>query len=127
MNKIYEQLLRRLKKEYVPGTRVELVLLKDRFLKINPQERGTVLFVDDFGTIHVRWDCGIACGIVYGEDRCRKVEEKINDEILQSVCFDYYCKYISMMMEVIKVDCICRMKKYEELMNSGNQYKAYKH
>ena len=29
---------------------------------------GTVLHVDDIGTIHVSWDCGSSLGVVLGED-----------------------------------------------------------
>ena len=31
---------------------------------------GTVIAVDDVGTIHVAWDCGSSLGVVYGEDFC---------------------------------------------------------
>ena len=34
---------------------------------------GTVVFVDDIGTIHIKWDCGSTLGIVYGEDMRQKV------------------------------------------------------
>jgi hypothetical protein len=36
---------------------------------------GTVIGVDDIGTIHAKWDCGCTLGIVYGEDSCKIVEE----------------------------------------------------
>ena len=35
--------------------------------------KGTVVAVDDIGTIHVKWDNGSSLGIVLGEDLCRKV------------------------------------------------------
>lgn len=38
-------------------------------------EKGTVVAVDDMGTIHVRWDCGSSLGIAYGEDSCRVIKE----------------------------------------------------
>ena len=36
--------------------------------------RGTVIAVDDIGTIHVRWDNGSSLGVVFGEDLCRRVD-----------------------------------------------------
>ena len=36
--------------------------------------RGTVVSVDDIGTIHIRWDCGSSLGVSYGEDVCRKLD-----------------------------------------------------
>ena len=40
-----------------------------------PGARGTVIAVDDIGTIHVNWDCGSSLGVAYGEDACRMLEE----------------------------------------------------
>ena len=37
--------------------------------------RGTVIGVDDTASIMVAWDNGSGLNVVYGEDRCRKIEE----------------------------------------------------
>lgn len=63
----------RLKIDFPKGTRVELVSMEDPYRKLAPGERGTVVGVDDIGTIHVNWDCGSSLGVAYGEDRCKKV------------------------------------------------------
>lgn len=34
---------------------------------------GTVICVDDVGTIHIQWDNGSKLGVVYGEDQCVKI------------------------------------------------------
>lgn len=99
MINISEQLLEQMKKEFSQGTRVELLILNDRFLKIDYGERGTVLFVDDFGTIHVRWDCGISCGIVFGEDKCKKIEINYDKKLMEINC-GYYCDCIEATIEV---------------------------
>lgn len=73
---IKKETLERLKKQYPMGCRVELVQMNDPWsTKLNPGCRGTVIAVDDIGTIHVNWDCGSSLGVVYGEDVCRKVAE----------------------------------------------------
>ena len=36
---------------------------------------GTVIGVDDTGSVMVRWDNGSGLHVVYGEDECRKVVE----------------------------------------------------
>lgn len=61
-------------KEHFPaGTRVELVRMDDT--QAPPiGTHGTVIAVDDIGTIHVRWDNGSSLGIIWGEDECRKVD-----------------------------------------------------
>ena len=76
---IKKETLERLKRQYPIGCRVELVQMNDPYsTKLKPGCRGTVIAVDDIGTIHVNWDCGSSLGVVYGEDVCRKVSE--NDE-----------------------------------------------
>ena len=63
----------RIKAEYPAGARVELIELNDPYRSLPEGLRGTVSCVDDTGTIHVDWDNGCRLGIVYGEDRCRKL------------------------------------------------------
>ena len=71
-----EAIVKSLKERYKEGTRVELIHMDDPYnRKLVPGSLGTVLFVDDMGTIHVRWDCGSSLGVAYGEDYCKIVEE----------------------------------------------------
>ena len=65
----------RMRREYPVGTRVELISMQDEYTKLAAGEKGTVIGVDDIGTIHVNWDCGSCLGIAYGEDLCKKVVE----------------------------------------------------
>ena len=60
------------RREYPVGCRVELVSMDD------PQApplgtKGTVLGVDDIGSIMVAWDSGGSLNVVCGEDICRKI------------------------------------------------------
>lgn len=75
MNFPNRAIVERIKNEYPAGTRVELVSLNDPFRSLEKGSLGTVLSVDDIGTIHVSWDNGGSLGIAYGEDSCRKVNE----------------------------------------------------
>ena len=61
-----------LRKQYPAGTHVELLEMND------PQAPpvgtlGTVIGVDDIGSIMVHWDNGGSLSVVYGEDRIRIV------------------------------------------------------
>ena len=68
------QIIERIKAEYPVGTRVELVKMDD--MQAPPLgTRGTVIGVDDIGSIMVKWDNGSGLHIVYGEDECRKVNQ----------------------------------------------------
>ena len=75
MFNISKATLERLRKEYPAGARVELVHMNDPYnTRLFPGARGMVVYVDDIGTIHVRWDCGSSLGIVYSEDICRIID-----------------------------------------------------
>ena len=65
--------VRYIKEQYPKGTRVELVYMDD--IHAPPTgTKGTVVHVDDIGTVHVRWDNGSGLGAAYGEDVIKKVE-----------------------------------------------------
>ena len=65
----------RLRRTYPAGCRVELVHMDDPYnTKLGPGSKGTVVSVDDAGTIHVSWDCGSSLGVVFGEDSCRRTD-----------------------------------------------------
>lgn len=63
----------RLRKEYQPGVRVELLSMDDPQAP-PPGTKGTVRGVDDIGSIMVAWDNGSGLSVVYGEDSCRIIE-----------------------------------------------------
>lgn len=64
----------RLRESYPVGCRVELVRMDDA--QAPPVgTRGTVLGVDDIGSVMVAWDNGSSLNVAYGADICRKVAE----------------------------------------------------
>ena len=72
MRVIRREALNALRERYPEGTRVELLQMDD------PQAppigtQGTVIGVDDIGSIMVRWDNGSGLSVAYGEDVCRRV------------------------------------------------------
>ena len=75
MFSISKEALQRLREEYTEGSRVELTKMDDPFrTDLVPGTRGTVMFVDDSGAIHVRWDCHSSLAVQYGIDACRKLD-----------------------------------------------------
>ena len=65
-------IVEKLRAEYPAGTRVELVKMDD--IQTPPVgTKGTVMGVDDIGSIMVRWDNGSGLHIVYDEDVCKKI------------------------------------------------------
>lgn len=64
-----------LRQKYPAGLRVELTHMEDPYNRLSPGSKGSVIGVDDIGTIHVAWDCGSYLGVVYGIDSCRAAKE----------------------------------------------------
>ena len=61
-----------LKDLYPAGTRVKLVEMNDIQAPLIGT-LGTVMCVDDIGTIHIKWDNGSTLGAAYPEDRVTKI------------------------------------------------------
>ena len=73
MRMIRPEQLQQLRDEYPFGTRVELVRMDD--IQAPPiGTLGTVIGVDDIGSIMVRWDNGAGLSVAWGADLCRRVE-----------------------------------------------------
>ena len=63
-----------LRSRYPKGARVELIRMDDA--QAPPiGTKGTVLGVDDMGSILVAWDNGSGLNVAFGEDVCCKVGE----------------------------------------------------
>ena len=65
-------IVEQLRKSYPQGTRVELIRMDDaQAPPVGTQ--GTVLGVDDTGSLLMAWDNGSGLNVVYGEDVVRKI------------------------------------------------------
>lgn len=71
VNKARLEMIRNL---YTAGPRVSLVDMDDEQAP-PPGTRGTVMAVDDAGTIHVKWDNGSTLGAIYGVDRVQIISQ----------------------------------------------------
>lgn len=73
----------RIKERYPIGTRIELLSTMDDVQGVEKGTKGTVVGVDDMGTIHMRWDNGRGLGLIPGEDNFKvlsRPEENIQDQ-----------------------------------------------
>ena len=57
-----------IKEQYPPGTRIRLNSMSDPYAPIAPGTEGIVDLVDDAGSIHMKWDNGRTLAIIPGED-----------------------------------------------------------
>ena len=62
----------RIKEAYPKGCRVKLTQMDD-FQAPPLGTEGTVIGVDDMGSIMVSWDNGSSLSVVYGIDRCERM------------------------------------------------------
>ena len=67
-----KEIVEKLKKEYPKGTRVQLAAMDD-FQAPPIGTKGTVIGVDDTGSIMVAWDNGSSLNVVYDVDKCIKI------------------------------------------------------
>ncbi|HBD86243.1 MAG TPA: DUF4314 domain-containing protein [Clostridiales bacterium] len=76
MSEISKQQLQIIREEFPKGARIELLQMDDAQA---PQlgTKGTVQGVDDTGSVMVYWDNGSSLNVLYGVDRCRKLESGI--------------------------------------------------
>lgn len=63
----------RLKNQYPSGTRIEPLSSMNDIQPIESGSKGTVIAVDDIGTIHMRWDNGRGLGLIPGEDHFKVI------------------------------------------------------
>ena len=73
MNFPNRKIVEKIKAEYPTGTRVKLMQMDDE--QAPPiGTLGTVIGVDDTASILVNWDNGSGLNVVYGEDKCVKLD-----------------------------------------------------
>lgn len=102
----------RVRKEYPAGTRVILEQMED------PQgppvgTMGTVLGVDDTGSLLMKWDNGSGLNVVYGEDRVTKMI--MTDKVFQQI-MDIRSGGKSNMLDLKTVQRLAYDEDYYELV-----------
>lgn len=70
------------KDRYPEGTRIVLEQMGDDPRPIPPNTRGTVVHVDDIGTVHCNFDNGRYLGLIPGEDSFRTLSgQELQEEM----------------------------------------------
>ena len=75
--------MRELKRCTPAGTRIELLSTMDDQQGVEKGTKGTVILVDDIGTVHMKWDNGRGLGLIPGEDNF-KVLSRPQKEVKES-------------------------------------------
>lgn len=70
-----------MKERYPAGTRIMLLRMGNDPRPVEPNTKGTVIGVDDIGTVHCKFDNGRSLGVVPGEDTFRTLtDEELAEE-----------------------------------------------
>ncbi len=74
MNFPRREIVEIIRRNYPVGCRVELVRMED--IQAPPiGTKGTVVAVDDTGSLIMRWDNGSTLNVIYGEDCARRIDK----------------------------------------------------
>ena len=77
------------KAEYPSGTRIMLLSMGEDIHRIGDNTRGTVMAVDDIGTLHCKFGNGRSLGLIPSEDSFRKLtEEELAEEQEENLDMD---------------------------------------
>lgn len=118
-------IIEELKEQYPVGSRVELTKMDD--LQAPPiGTKGTVLGVDDIGSIMVAWDNGSLLNVVYGVDKCKRLntvkticygKEKTWDSVREATIFFLECmagsegaekeRYVEILLKLVSGEKVC--------------------
>lgn len=63
-----EHELTALRERYPVGTRIRLNHMDDPYAPIPPGTTGSVDYIDDAGSVHMKWDNGRTLSLIPGED-----------------------------------------------------------
>ncbi len=75
MRTMSEERIKFYKEHYPPGTRICLDRMGDDYNPIPAGTNGTVIAVDDIGTVHCEFDNGRSLGVCPEVDRFHKISE----------------------------------------------------
>lgn len=112
-----------IRKQYPTGCRVELTHMDD-VQAPSIGTKGTVVGVDDTGSIMVRWDNGSSLNVVYGEDSCRKINEAVMDVKVKAQILTVRATGETNMFDVPKVQEIALREGLYELVDFITENKA---
>lgn len=83
--------VKQLRARYPKGTRVQLVSMEDPYSPIAPGTEGEVAFIDDAGSIFMKWDNGSSLALIPGEDSFRVLPPRLTElKLYMPMTVDYF-------------------------------------
>ncbi len=83
--------VKQLRERYPKGTRVQLVSMEDPYSPIAPGTEGEIAFIDDAGSVHMKWDNGSSLALIPGEDSFRVLTPRLTElKLYMPMTVDYF-------------------------------------
>lgn len=80
-----------IKEQYPKGTRIRLNSMEDPYAPIAPGTEGEVDFVDDLGSLHMKWSNGRSLALIPGEDSFSVLPPKLTTlKLYMPLTADFY-------------------------------------
>lgn len=102
--------VKQLRERYPKGTRVQLVSMDDPYAPVPPGTEGEVTFVDDAGSIHMKWDNGSSLALIPGEDSFRVLTPRLTElKLYMPMTVDYFengCEELFPLLDFEAVRCV---------------------
>ncbi|MBQ8708917.1 MAG: DUF4314 domain-containing protein [Succinivibrionaceae bacterium] len=70
--------LETLRERFPAGTRIRLNHMDDPYAPVPPGTTGSVVYVDDAGNVHMKWDNGRSLSLIPDEDDFTIIKEEEN-------------------------------------------------
>ena len=67
--------IKQIKEKYIVGTKVKLIKMYD-LQEVPVGTKGIIEFIDDIGTLHIKWENGSTLGLVVGVDEFEIIEQQ---------------------------------------------------
>ena len=71
-----EHELKNLRERYPAGTRIRLIHMDDPYAPVESGMTGSVAYIDDAGSLHMKWDNGRSLALILGEDKFTIIKEE---------------------------------------------------
>ena len=83
--------VKQLRDRYPKGTRIQLISMEDPYASIAPGTEGEVAFVDDAGSIHMKWNNDSSLALIPGEDSFRVLPPRLTElKLYMPMTVDYF-------------------------------------
>lgn len=93
MEHISKEMLEFIRQQNPKGTRIRLYSMPDDPQPIEGGSLGTLQFIDDLGTFHVKWDNGRTLGLVVGKDSFSTLPPLLHElKLYMKLTGDYFSR-----------------------------------